>query len=510
MEKIISFLLSRVTLVTLALLAQIITLALMIYRFSNYFLIFDIIFMVISVMVVLYILNRKSDPTYKIAWIIPIMLFPVFGGLFYLMFGGTRLSSKMKDKMHTIIDKMKECLYQHPVTLANLRKEDTIAFNQAKYIEQYSSCPVYDNSATKFLPSGEEFFKCLTEELKKAEKYIFIEFFIIEKGIMWNTILKILKEKAKHGLDVRVVYDDFGCVTRLPHNYNKILEGYGIKCSVFNPYIPILSFRLNNRNHRKIAVIDGKTAYTGGINLADEYINAVEKFGHWRDNCVEIKGDAVWSLTVMFLSMWGYLRKNDENYQKFRPETYDQSGECHGYVQPFDDSPLDNEHVSETVYLNLINQAEKYIYIETPYLIIDNKMMVALTTASKRGVDVRILTPFIPDKWYAFAVTQSNYGELLEAGVSVYQYTPGFNHGKTFVVDDEYAVVGTINLDFRSLYLHFECGVWMYNTDSVQQVKESTLEALKISRQVVMEDIKNTPRIKKMARTVLRIFAPLM
>mgnify|MGYP000885558506 FL=1 len=510
MEKIISFLLSRVTLVTLALLAQIITLALMIYRFSNYFLIFDIIFMVISVMVVLYILNRKSDPTYKIAWIIPIMLFPVFGGLFYLMFGGTGLSSKMKDKMHTIIDKMKECLYQHPVTLANLRKEDTIAFNQAKYIEQYSSCPVYDNSATKFLPSGEEFFKCLTEELKKAEKYIFIEFFIIEKGIMWNTILKILKEKAKHGLDVRVVYDDFGCVTRLPHNYNKILEGYGIKCSVFNPYIPILSFRLNNRNHRKIAVIDGKTAYTGGINLADEYINAVEKFGHWRDNCVEIKGDAVWSLTVMFLSMWGYLRKNDENYQKFRPETYDQSKECHGYVQPFDDSPLDNEHVSETVYLNLINQAEKYIYIETPYLIIDNKMMVALTTASKRGVDVRILTPFIPDKWYAFAVTQSNYGELLEAGVSVYQYTPGFNHGKTFVVDDEYAVVGTINLDFRSLYLHFECGVWMYNTDSVQQVKESTLEALKISRQVVMEDIKNTPRIKKMARTVLRIFAPLM
>jgi cardiolipin synthase len=510
MEKIISFLLSRVTLVTLALLAQIITLALMIYRFSNYFLIFDIIFMVISVMVVLYILNRKSDPTYKIAWIIPIMLFPVFGGLFYLMFGGTGLSSKMKDKMHTIIDKMKECLYQHPVTLANLRKEDTIAFNQAKYIEQYSSCPVYDNSATKFLPSGEEFFKCLTEELKKAEKYIFIEFFIIEKGIMWNTILKILKEKAKHGLDVRVVYDDFGCVTRLPHNYNKILEGYGIKCSVFNPYIPILSFRLNNRNHRKIAVIDGKTAYTGGINLADEYINAVEKFGHWRDNGVEIKGDAVWSLTVMFLSMWGYLRKSDENYQKFRPETYDQSEECHGYVQPFDDSPLDNEHVSETVYLNLINQAEKYIYIETPYLIIDNKMMVALTTASKRGVDVRILTPFIPDKWYAFAVTQSNYGELMEAGVSVYQYTPGFNHGKTFVVDDEYAVVGTINLDFRSLYLHFECGVWMYNTDSVGQVKESTLEALKISRQVVMEDIKNTPRIKKIARTVLRIFAPLM
>jgi len=327
---------------------------------------------------------------------------------------------------------------------------------------------------------------------------------------MWNTILDILKVKASQGLDVRVVYDDFGCVTKLPRRYNKTLESYGIKCSVFNPYIPILSFRLNNRNHRKIAVIDGKTAYTGGVNLADEYINAVEKFGHWRDSVIEIKGDAVWSLTVMFLSMWSYLRKTDEDYECFMPEDYDKSVECHGYVQPFDDSPLDDEHVSEAVYLNLINQAEKYIYIETPYLIIDNKMMVALTMASKRGVDVRILTPFIPDKWYAFAVTQSNYEELIEAGVSIYQYTPGFNHGKTFIVDDDYAVVGTINLDYRSLYLHFECGVWMYNTDSVQQVKNSTLEALSISRQVTLEDIKNTSRIKKLGRAVFKIFAPLM
>lgn len=510
MEKILGFLSRRFTLVSLAILAQIITLSLMIWRFSKYFLLFDIIFMIISVLVVLYILNRRIDPTYKIAWVIPIIILPVLGGLFYLMLGGTGLSNRMKNQMHLIIDKMKECLHQHPVTLDNLKKENKIAFNQAKYIEKYSSCPVYDNSATEFLPSGEEFFKRLTEELNKAEKYIFLEFFIIEEGIMWNTILDILKEKAKQGLDVRVVYDDFGCVTRLPRRYNKTLEEFGIKCSVFNPYIPVLSFRLNNRNHRKIVVIDGKTAYTGGVNIADEYINAVERFGHWRDSVIEIKGDAVWSLTVMFLSMWSYLRKNNENYEKFKPEDYDMSEECHGYVQPFDDSPLDNENVSEAVYLNLINQAEKYIYIETPYLIIDNKMMVALSMASKRGVDVRILTPHIPDKWYAFAVTQSNYEELLESGVSIYQYTPGFNHGKTFVVDDDYAVVGTINLDFRSLYLHFECGVWMYNTDSVHQVKNSTLEALKISKQVTLEDIKNTPKIKKIIRTFFRIFAPLM
>lgn len=510
MEKLLSFLLSRVALVTLAILAQLLTLGLILWRFSRYFLLFDIIFMVISVLVVLYILNRRIDPTYKIAWIIPITIFPVLGGLFYLMLGGTGLSNNMKNKMHTIIDKMKESLNQSPITLENLKSENNIAFNQAKYIEKYSSCPVYDNSATSFLPSGEEFFKHLVEELKKAEKYIFLEFFIIEEGIMWNTILDVLKEKAKAGLDVRVIYDDFGCVMKLPRNYDKTLEKFGIKCSVFNPYIPVLSFRLNNRNHRKIAVIDGKTAYTGGVNIADEYINAVEKFGHWRDSVIEIKGDAVWSFTVMFLSMWSYLRKTNEDYYKFKPIDYNLSEECHGYVQPFDDSPLDYEHVSEAVYLNLINQAEKYIYIETPYLIIDNKMMVALTMASKRGVDVRILTPYIPDKPYAFAVTQSNYEELLEAGLSIYQYTPGFNHGKTFVVDDEYAVVGTINLDYRSLYLHFECGVWMYDTDSVCQVKESTLEALSISRKVTLEEIKNIPKIKRLGRAILGIFAPLM
>ena len=510
MEKVISFLFKRFTLVSLAILAQIIILALMILKFSKYFFLLDIFFMIMSVLVVLYILNRRSDPTYKLAWIIPIMILPVLGGLFYVLLGGTGISNRMKNKMHSIVDKMKECLHQHPETLNNLKNENKIAFNQAKYIEKYSSCPVYDNSATEFLPSGEEFFKQLIEELKKAEKYIFLEFFIIEKGIMWNTILDILKEKASQGLDVRVVYDDFGCVTRLPRGYNKTLEEFGIKCSVFNPYIPVLSFSLNNRNHRKIVVIDGKTAYTGGVNIADEYINAVEKFGHWRDSVIEIKGDAVWSFTVMFLSMWSYLRHIDENYEDFKPEDFDQSVECHGYVQPFDHSPLDNEHVSEAVYLNLINQAEKYIYIETPYLIIDNKMMVALTMASKRGVDVRILTPYIPDKWYAFAVTQSNYEELLETGVSIYQYTPGFNHGKTFVVDDDYAVVGTINLDYRSLYLHFECGVWMNNTDSVQQVKTSTLDALKISKQVTLEDIKKTPKIRRLGRTVLKIFAPLM
>lgn len=510
MQRIRNILFNRVVLVTLSILGQIATLIIIIWKFSNYFVLFDGVFTIISVLAVIYILNSRSDPAYKVAWIIPIMLFPIFGGLFYLMVGGTGLSGRMKKRMFLITEKMKDCLSQKQETINFIKQEDNVAFNQARYIEKYTLCPVYNNSSTQFLPSGEDFFKELLKELKSAEKFIFLEFFIIEEGVMWNTILNILKEKAACGVDVRVIYDDVGCMFKLPFGYNKKLEEMGIKCCVFNPFIPILSLRLNNRDHRKIAVIDGKTAFTGGVNIADEYINEREKFGHWRDCAIKIEGDAVWSLTVMFLSMWTYLRNSKEDYSKFKTSELHYKSACFGYVQPFDDSPLDEEHVSEAVYLNLINQAENYIYIETPYLIADNKMMVALCLAAKRGVDVRILTPNIPDKRYAFAVTQSSYEELLESGVSIYQYTPGFNHGKTFVVDDNYAVVGTINLDYRSLYLHFECGVWMYKTNSVAQVKKSTLKALEISEKITLERVRSISRVRKIIRTILKIFAPLM
>ncbi|WP_312700248.1 cardiolipin synthase [Sedimentibacter sp.] len=510
MQRILRIFFNRVTFIVLSILAQILTFVVMIKGFSNYLFIFDFLFMLISILVVVYILNSKSDPAYKIAWIIPIMLFPIFGGLFFLMFGGTGLSGRMKKSMTLIAEKMKECLSHNDKTLQMLSEDNNIAYNQAKYIEKYTMCPVYNNSYTELLPSGESFFESLIDELKQAEKYIFLEFFIIEEGFMWNTILDVLTDKVKQGVEVRVIYDDVGCLFKLPIRYNKKLESMGIKCCVFNPFLPVMSIRLNNRDHRKIAVIDGKVAFTGGANIADEYINKIEKFGHWRDCAIRIEGDAVWSLTVMFLSVWSYLRNVVEDYSSFKPKNNEGEIGCCGFVQPFDDSPLDDEHVSEAVYMNLINQAQKYIYIETPYLIADNKMMVALSLAAKRGVDVRILTPHIPDKRYAFAVTRSNYEELLESGVSIYEYTPGFNHGKTFVVDDIYAVVGTINLDYRSLYLHFECGVWLYNTDSVLQVKENTLNALSVSQKVSLDKLRNVSEIVKITRTVLKIFAPLM
>lgn len=511
MQKLIRILFSRVVLVSAAILIQALALAIVIWKFLNYFVYFYVICTVLSLLVVLGIINGRSNPAYKLAWIIPIMTFPIFGGLFFLMFGGNKSSKRNKRKMQEIGSKMSGSLVQDPEVMERLEQENRAAANQTKYIVRYSNCPVYTNTTTEYLTPGERKFERLLEELRKAERYIFLEYFIINEGIMWNSILEILEEKAKMGLDVRVIYDDVGCLFTLPYGYEKILRSKGIKCSVFNPFKPVLSVRLNNRDHRKIAIIDGCTAFTGGMNLADEYINAYEKHGYWKDSAIAIHGEAVWSFTVMFLSMWSYLTKTDEDYEAFRPVCkYNEYFSSDGYVQPFADSPLDDEAVGESVYLNLIDKAERYVYINTPYLILDNEMGMALSLAAKRGVDVRIVTPSIPDKWYVHAVSRSYYEVLLESGVRIYEFTPGFMHAKTFVVDDIYAVVGTINLDYRSLFLHFECGVWLYNTKSVSEVKEDYLQTLEICRGITLEECRKVKWYRKMGRSILKILAPLM
>lgn len=513
MKKFLNIIFSRITVIAISLLAQIILFAIVMTQFSNYMFIFDAMLTLLSLVVIFYISDGRSNPVYKIAWIVSITAFPILGGIFYVMFGGIPMT-KHATKLSEIASKMRELQPVDTGIFEKLENENKIAANQSRYINNKAMCSVHHSCYTRFFPRGEDFFSNVIDELKNAKKFIFLEFFIIEEGIMWNSILDILVEKVKEGVDVRVIYDDAGCLFKLPFNYNKNLESKGIKCCVFNPLLPFFSLRLNNRDHRKIIVIDGNTAYTGGVNIADEYINEVTKFGHWRDNAILVKDGAAWNFTVMFLAMWNNLRKTDSDYEKFKPETSGDMCGAHkddcGYIQPFNDSPLDSEPISEAVYLNLINQSQKSIYIETPYLIADNKMMVALSLAAKRGVDVKIMVPHIPDKWYSFLVTQSNYEELMEAGVSIYEYTPGFNHGKVFIVDDIYAVVGTINLDYRSLYLHFECGVWIYNSKTVDDVKNSTLQALDVSQKITMNDIKNTPWIKRMVGKILKIFAPLM
>ncbi|HBG10202.1 MAG TPA: cardiolipin synthase, partial [Firmicutes bacterium] len=340
--------------------------------------------------------------------------------------------------------------------------------------------------------------------------YIFLEYYIIEEGIMWNSILEILARKAQAGVDVRLIYDDLGCIFKLPKNYDKKLEALGIKTERFHPLKPMLSAALNYRDHRKLLIIDGHTGFTGGINLADEYINVVEKFGHWKDSAFLLKGDAVWSLTAMFLAMWEYLRGEPDTLEDFMPPRLEHLPPNGGFIQPFADNPLDDETVSETVYFNLINRAQDYVYIFTPYLILDNEMLSALGAAAKTGVDVRIITPHVPDKRLVHAVTRSYYYPLLQSGVKIYEYTPGFMHSKAIVADDRIAVVGTVNLDYRSLYLAFENAVWLYDTESVLQIRDDFLETLQICQEMRLSDCANISAVHRAKLSLLRLLAPLL
>lgn len=501
----------RVAFIFIPMLLQLIFLIAVIRRFNEYFVFFYGASVLLSLIVVLWIINKKDNPAYKIAWIIPILLFPIFGGLFYIIFGGDKLSKHIKQKMKFIVDKTKDVLAHNDSVLDEIALQDELARNQSRYIQNYGFYPPQCNTQTEFLPIGEVKFAKLLEELSKAERYIFLEYFIIEEGLMWNSILDILVKKASQGVDVRVIYDDAGCLFTLPYGYDKKLEKMGVKCCIFNPLIPLLSPRLNNRDHRKITVIDGRVGFTGGINLADEYINKIDKHGHWKDTAIMLKGEAVWSLTVMFLTMWDYLRGVDEDFSKFKVDyAAEKEIGCQGYVQPFADSPLDDEPVGETVYLNLINKARHYVYITTPYLILNTELEKALTSASKAGVDIRIITPHVPDKWYVHEVTKSFYKSLVESGVRIYEYTPGFMHAKNFVVDDEYGIVGTINLDYRSLFTHFECGVWMYRTSSIKEIKKDFLGTLQVCTEITMDDFNNIKWYQTLTGSLLRIFSPLM
>lgn len=359
MKKVLRILLGPIGFTGLLIALQALTLIVVIAWFQQYFVYFYAFCIILSIIVVMTIVNNRLNPAYKIAWIIPIMALPIFGGLFYLLFGSEHLRKQFLSEMQPILKKMNWHLQQDEQVFKTLEQTDLRAANQSAYMSNYAMCPVYQQTTSEYLSIGEEKFERLIKELKEAKHYIFLEYFIIEEGVMWNTILDILKEKAAAGVDVRVIYDGFGCLFTLPTDYPQQLEKMGIKCCIFNPFVPLLTIRMNNRDHRKICVIDGHTAFTGGINLADEYINAIDKHGHWKDNAIVIKGDAVWSFTIMFLTMWGYIRKVNEDFENFKPHLYHPAPfQTDGFVQPYTDSPLDRETVGANVYLNLINNAK--------------------------------------------------------------------------------------------------------------------------------------------------------
>lgn len=470
------------------------------------------LFTALGVVLAIYIVNTDVNPSYKIAWIIPILVVPIFGSMFYLFFGNNHSGDRLRKRMNRFNEESKLLLPQNKEIMEQLGSDNLIAEKQANYLYTYGGYPVYGNTSATYFPLGEDKFKRLLEELEKAERFIFLEYFIIQEGEMWDAILGILTRKARDGVDIRVIYDDFGCLFTLPYKYNEELEKKGIKCRAFNQFKPVWSAKMNNRDHRKILVIDGHTAFNGGINLADEYINAYPKHGHWKDTAVMLRGEAVWSFTMMFLTMWNYLNNSKpDDYSVYMPRAEDIAPyKGGGYVIPYTDSPLDDEPVGENAYLNIINEAKRYVYITTPYLIIDNEMSRALILAAKSGIDVRIITPHVADKWFVHAVTRAYYKQLVKFGVKIYEYTPGFIHAKSFVSDDKTAVVGTINLDFRSLYLHFECATWMYGTEAVADIKSDFLETMEKSQEITYEECLRVGFFRRITRSLLRLFAPMM
>lgn len=477
------------------------------YDFSFYLL---IIAYILSFILSIYILSMKNgNLDVKLPWIILILAFPVFGSLFYFLFHQQRVRKKVRKNIENQAYATKKIDFDHDQIYNKLLNIDKRLHNQSNYIYKTNNLPAYQNTETTYLKIGEEFYNCLLEELKKAEKFIFIEMFIIKQGTMWNSIFNILKEKAASGVDVRVLYDDFGCINTLPYNYKKHIKKYNIKCEVFNPIYPIVTLAHNNRDHRKIIVIDGNTAFTGGINLSDEYINEIIRFGHWKDTGIMLKGDAVKSFTLMFLENWHIYRDMDENYKEFMP--LNNTIKNDSFVQPYMNTPMDSEElVARNVYINILNDATDYVYITTPYLVLDQDLENALTNAAKRGVDVRIITPHIPDKKYVYMVTRSNYTPLLKAGISIYEYTPGFIHAKNVCCDDKVATIGSINFDNRSFYHSYECGVWLCNSPIVLDIKKDFIETQEISLKVNEDFVNKIPFSKKLKTGLCRILSPLL
>lgn len=463
---------------------------------------------VFTAVMLLYILNTGDNPSIKLSWSVIVGVLPVFGAMLYLY---TRLEPGRRLARRIQKFTMEESASHIPdpsELMEKIRHEDKDFYNLAGYLYQAGGCPVYGNTRVKYFPLGEDKFREMLIQLEKAEKYIFLEYFAIAPSGMWDQVLEVLARKAKEEVEVRVMYDGSCAVVSFPYSYPQELAKLGIKCKMFSPFRPFLSTHYNHRDHRKILVIDGHTAFTGGINILDRYINQKTVYGHWKDTAVMVQGDAARSFTLMFLQMWNYNEKERLYAPYLLPSRPDPEAE--GYVIPYGDAPLDFENVGEMVYLNLLNQAKDYVWIMTPYLILDNEMLTALTFAAKRGVDVRLILPHIPDKKYAFALAKSHYAELTAAGVKIFEYTPGFVHAKMFLCDDNQAVVGTINLDYRSLYLHYECAAYLYKVPAISDIRADFEDTLKKSQAVTPESIKNESLLTRLTGKLLKIIAPLM
>ena len=476
---------------------------------TNYYAAISTLASILGLLLVFRVYGLQINSAYKISWIILILMFPIMGACLYLMFGRTGALGSMRkwfDKVHAAYVHL---LPQDEQIVDKLEMADGTLARQSGYLRRGAGYPVYQNTDVEFYGDTTRALEAQKEELRKAKKFIFMEYHAIEDSVAWKGIEEILEEKAAAGLDVRVFYDDMGSIGFISKEFMEKLRRKGIQCKVFNPLIPILNVFMNNRDHRKITVIDGKVGFTGGYNLANEYFNLTHPYGGWKDSGIKLTGDGVRSLTLIFLEMWNATQREQEDPIPYLLKSAYRSAEA-GFVQPYADSPLDGERTGENVYLNMIKGAKKYVYITTPYLIISDEMQRTLTLAAKSGVDVRIITPGIPDKPLIYKVTRSYYAGLAAEGVRIYEYTPGFIHSKQMVCDDEVAVVGTINLDFRSLYQHFENACWFAVCRAVAEVRHDFEKMFPICREVTEKYSKKRSLALRGWECILRMFSPLM
>ncbi len=468
---------------------------------------------IIRIAVMLYLINKDMSGAARTTWLIISMIIPIFGLLLYL-FTQSNLGHRMLKKLSVqVIEETKEIIPQSKEAEQQLKAENLNIYTLAEYMKKSGCHPVYKNTSLTYFPLGEDKFKEMLIQLEQARHFIFLEYFILEEGTMWGEVLEILARKAAEGVDVRLMYDGTCEFVLLPSDYPKRIEKLGIKCRVFAPIKPFVSTHYNYRDHRKILVIDGHTAFTGGINLADEYINQKIKFGHWKDTAVMLKGDAVKSFTLMFLQLWNIKQREEfrkKEYEAFLSYDTRPDFNAKGFVIPYGDCPLDRDLLGERVYMDILNRSSRYVHIMTPYLILDEEMDNALKFAAERGVEVSLILPGIPDKYVPYALAKTHYKSLLKSGVKIYEYTPGFVHAKVFVSDDREGTVGTINLDYRSFYHHFECGAYFYGSDVIVDLEKDFQLTLEKCRRVTFESIKKEKFMMKVVGRVAKVVAPLM
>lgn len=504
LNKIIRFLIHKSTIIALLILLQLAFFGYAVFYVSKISTLLLYIFEAISYFIVIYVLVGNDPMHYKIAWIIPILIAPIFGGLFYVMFKPNKLSKRVIKNMNLHKQARKETLNAR---LGTAHFYDEQITKQVQHLA-FDKWPLYEQTETSFLPSGEKKLETLLPILRNAKKFIFLEYFIIEPGVVWNQIYDILKQKVKEGVDVRLIYDDFGCSFKQPRNFKEILVKDGIKVVVFNKMKPRLNLSMNYRDHRKIIVVDGNYAFTGGINLADEYMNIKTVYGHWQDAAIMLKGDAVYSLTLTFLENWDFNKHTVSEFNSYKP-TLDVKHD--GYVVPFADSPLDNNFITKHAYMNLIMHAKKHIMITSPYFLIDNELMTSLKLAAESGIKIDIVVPGVPDKKYVQVASEYYYRELLKSpNIKIHKYVKGFIHSKIVLVDDELAIVGTTNFDFRSLYLHFENSVWMYQVKAIKDIRDYIDSSISNSNKITIETLKKRRFFYKIYQSILVGFSHLM